>query len=301
MREFIRLGKKIYDMNNPREVRRMIVFVGRSCLHSVEMKELMEWFAADAIRQEIMDISPFPLEQVTRAFFYNESTFSERVHIVKEHITFLQKIFRDEWVLRLTNCYGRAFEIWQNEYEEKKWNAIMRFEAGQRKEGLLSVELNLGQEHLYQIMFWCAKDREQRDALWIGALQGPNMENARDIIKKITKRCFAYRTKNLILYMTQAAARAMGIERIYAVTNYGYYANNHIRSDRKLKTNFEDFWTEAGGRPTADKRFYELPLVEPRKTMEEVPTRKRAVYRKRFEFLDTVDADIEANMRKILK
>ena len=127
------------------------------------------------------------------------------------------------------------------------------------------------------------------------------VDHARDIIKKITKKSFSYRTKNLILYMTQAVARAVGVERIYAVTNYGYYANNHMRSDRKLKTNFEDFWAEADGRPTEDKRFYELPLIEPRKTMEEVPTRKRAVYRKRFEFLDTVDAEIEANIKKILK
>ena len=117
----------------------------------------------------------------------------------------------------------------------------------------------------------------------------------------MTKACHGYRTKNLILYMLQAMVRAMGIEKIYAVSNYGYYANNHVRSDRKLKTNFGDFWLEAGGRETEDKRFYELPLVEKRKTMEEVPTRKRAVYRRRFAFLDEVDAEIEAAVRKILK
>ena len=74
-----------------------------------------------------------------------------------------------------------------------------------------------------------------------------------------------------------------------------------MRSDRKLKTNFGDFWLEAGGMETEDKRFYELPLVESRKTMEEVPTRKRAVYRRRFAFLDEVDAEIEAAVKKILK
>ena len=33
MAGYIELGKKIYDMNNPREVRRMAVFVARSILH----------------------------------------------------------------------------------------------------------------------------------------------------------------------------------------------------------------------------------------------------------------------------
>ena len=46
--------------------------------------------------------------------------------------------------------------------------------------------------------------------------------------------------------------------------------------DKKLKTDFSEFWREAGGHETDDGRFDELPLVEPRKTMDEVPTRKRA-------------------------
>ena len=101
--------------------------------------------------------------------------------------------------------------------------------------------------------------------------------------------------------MTQAVARVLSLKKIYAVSNYGYYANNHVRADRKLKTNFGDFWLEAGGKETEDERFYELPLVEHRKTMEEVPTRKRAVYRRRFAFLDEVDAEIEHSITKILK
>ena len=98
-----------------------------------------------------------------------------------------------------------------------------------------------------------------------------------------------------------AVARALAVKHIYAVSNDGYYANNHVRRDRKLKTDFGAFWEEAGGHITDDSRFYEIPLVEPRKTMEEVPTRKRAVYRKRFTFLDEVDATIQQNMEQILK
>lgn len=137
-------------------------------------------------------------------------------------------------------------------------------------------------------------------SLWIGAMQGPNMEDAKNIIKDITKRSFRYRTKNLILYMTMAVARSFNVKHIYAVSNDGYYANNHVRRDRKLKTDFGAFWEKAGGHVTEDSRFYEIPLIEPRKIMEEVPTRKRAVYRKRFAFLDEVDAEIAARMDNIL-
>lgn len=80
----------------------------------------------------------------------------------------------------------------------------------------------------------------------------------------------------------------------------GEYANNHVRVDKKLKTDFSEFWQEAGGRSTEDIRFDELPLVETRKTMEEVPTRKRAVYRRRFAMLDDLDAAVETRIREAM-
>ena len=303
------IGKRIYDLNNPREKRRYFVFLLRSLVHRKELRELVEFFQQDAARKQILEVNPFPIEQATRAFFYNKSTFEERVNLIKAHYFTLQKIVREPYFLAISNRLWQPYTLWESCYDDWTWSAHLVFEDGQRKEGLLSVELNLEknkdgisiQEHIYQIVFWLGKDAAGHLAIWIGALQGPNMENARDFVKKMTKVCHGYRTKNLILYMLQAMARTMGVEKIYAVSNYGYYANNHVRSDRKLKTNFGDFWLEAGGRETEDKRFYELPLVEKRKTMEEVPTRKRAVYRRRFAFLDEVDAEIEAAVRKILK
>ena len=181
-----------------------------------------------------------------------------------------------------------------------EWNAYLKFEPGQRKEGLLSVIMDVDGIHLYQIVFWIAQ-KDDVPTLVIGAMQGPNTEDAQEFVREMTKRAHRFRTKNLILYMTQAVARTLGVKRILAVSNAGYYANNHVRMDRKLKTDFGAFWEEAGGWQTEDKRFYELPLTLPRKTMEEVPTRKRAVYRRRFAFLDEVDAQIAERIQAILQ
>ena len=45
----------------------------------------------------------------------------------------------------------------------------------------------------------------------------------------------------------------------------------------------------------------ELPLTEKRKTMEEVPTRKRAVYRRRFAMLDEIDREAAERIQAILR
>ena len=299
--EIITLGCRIYNLDNRREQHRFIVFIIRSLFHYKSVMCLYKWFQEDEARKKIIDQNPFPIEQVTRAFFYNKSTFSERVQLVKNHYELLERLLQEKYFLQISGAKWQSYTIWNSIYEDKPWQAQLVFEPGQRKEGVLSLELNVESIHIYQIMFWAGYNKFGETAIWIGAMQGPNMENARDVVKKMTKACHGYRTKNLILYMLQAMVRTMGIKKIYAVSNYGYYANNHVRVDRKLKTNFGDFWVEAGGKETEDERFYELPLVEPRKTMEEVPTRKRAVYRRRFAFLDEVDVEIEQAVKKILK
>lgn len=301
MANYIDLGKQIYDMNNPREVRRMAVFVARSLLHNSGMQRIINYFNSRVELKEFIEESPFPIEQVTRAFFYKGSTFDERCKLVREHFDFCCDMLKSECAIQINSVRRPFIDLWQWEFEGQIVRASLGFGTGQRKEGLSSVILYLGEREFYQIVFWIAKDRQGNDSLWIGAMQGPNRDEAKDIIKRMTKACHGYRTKNMILYIVQAVTRSLGLKKIYAVTNEGYYANNHARVDRKLKTSFSDFWSEAGGQPTDDSRFYELPLLEARKTMEEVPTRKRAVYRRRFAMLDEIDNTIYNSVKKILK
>lgn len=299
---FVELGKKIYDLNNPREAHRFAVFVARCCFHPQKMQRVEDFFSQSEILREVAEKFPYFYEQVTRAFFYHKSTFDERIKLVEEHLNFLMRTMNENFLLELYG--GKEIILWKMPLDETlgEMRIVLLIHGGQKKEGLASIILFLSDNTpVYQIMFWIAKDSAENFSMYIGALQGPNVENSKDLIKILTKKCHAYRTKNLILYAAQAVARALNLKKIYAVTNEGYYANNHIRADRKLKTSFSDFWQECGGSPTNDKRFFELPLVEKRKTFEEIPTQKRAVYRRRFLLLDEIDAAIFENLQAYKK
>ncbi len=299
---FVELGKKIYDLNNPREAHRFAVFVARCCFHPQKMQRVEDFFSQSEILREVAEKFPYFYEQVTRAFFYHKSTFDERIKLVEEHLKFLMRTMNENFLLELYG--GKEIILWKMPLDETlgEMRIVLLIHGGQKKEGLASIILFLSDNTaVYQIMFWIAKDSAENFSMYIGALQGPNVENSKDLIKILTKKCHAYRTKNLILYAAQAVARALNLKKIYAVTNEGYYANNHIRADRKLKTSFSDFWQECGGSPTNDKRFFELPLVEKRKTFEEIPTQKRAVYRRRFLLLDEIDAAIFENLQAYKK
>lgn len=302
MVNYIDYGKKIYDMDNPREVRRMAVFVARAILHTSKLNQLIEFFHRDQVLCDFFEEKPFPIEQATRCFFYKDATFDERWNLIRNHYSYLHGKIKDEYFAQISGYQSpERYYLWETLLDDKPMSAELSICAGQRKEGCLSVLLKYANRDLYQIMFWLSPNKSGDDSLWIGAMQGPNMEGAKDIVKKVTKFCHGYRTKNLVFYIVQSVARALGVKAIYAVTNEGYYANNHVRVDRKLKTSFSDFWQEVGGVVTDDTRFDKLPLVEYRKTVDEVPTRKRAVYRKRFALLDEIDEAVQMSMERILK
>lgn len=297
MIDFFSIATDIYRLRKWREAHRALVFVARAYLHYGSLWRLVAFFEETEARRAIYAANKLPIEQATRAFFYAGSTVTERVALIEEHFRQEEQILSPDWYVKL-NLEG-TYPLWRAAADDLDWYAALHMEPGQRKEGLLALDMYLGRDTLYQIMFWLGKNAAGERTLTIGAMQGPNMANARDVIKETTKRAHRYRTKNLILYLLQAVARGFGVERIYAVSNDGYYAMNHLRRDRKLKTDFGAFWEEAGGAVTEDARFYELPLTEHRKTMEEVPTRKRATYRKRYAFQDDVDAQVAAAIEEI--
>ena len=215
---------------------------------------------------------------------------TERIAIVKNHIEYMENIFNDEAIAKLY-VNGERIRLWEDTYEEQPLVMELWFHGGQRKEGCLSLVLSLGADELYQIMFWLAPSPEDNEmSLWIGALQGT--PNGSEIIKGLTKAFFGYRTKNLIFYGIRNVAAGLGCKHLYAVSNAGYYAMNHVRIDRKLKTSLDDFWQECEGQACKDQRFFEMPIEEYRKSMEELKPSKRAQHRRRFAKMDEITESV---------
>lgn len=291
------IGHALYQTQYVKEMKRYLVFQGRVYLHKTQMEEFFAFLESNAIRKNLLAGNPSFVEQVTRSFFYKDSTWEERIALVRKHIALMEETFSKD---TLDSLYVRHefLPIWQEDYEGQPIALGLWFHAGQRKEGCLSLTLRVGEIDYYQIMFWLGKGlKDEQKSLWIGALQG--YPKGGEVVKALTKRYYGYRTKNLIFWGLRCIAEFLECRQIYAVTNEGYYAMNHLRVDRKLKTDFAEFWRELEGVPTEDKRFYIIPVAEYRKDMSEMKPSKRATHRKRFAFMDAVREEIRDSMQKM--
>ena len=300
-------GHRLYITSRLKEMKRYLVFRARCRMHKDIIEDLLAFFAETELRKNMLKGTPAFIEQVTRAFFYKDSDYADRAALIKNHVLFMEKHFSQETVSRLyaevneeINA-GKSVTLWEDVFEDKPLCLNLWFNAGQRKEGCLSLILQWDKEPLYQIMFWFGPDMEKAgNAIWIGAMQGT--PNGSDVIKRLTKAFFGYRPKNLIFYGIRNLARCLGLQKIYAVTNEGYYAMNHMRSDRKLKTDFAEFWQECEGQPCAgDSRFFVIPVAEHRKDMSELKPSKRAQHRRRFEKMDAIDKAFDESCKTVLR
>jgi uncharacterized protein VirK/YbjX len=285
------VGHACYNCVHLKERKRYWVFLLRCAFHTGTISELQQFFHSDPVREKVITGMPCLIEQATRAFFYKGATLEERSRLIRNHVELLQQMVSDSF-LETIYAGHKKITLWTDTFQDKPLTLDVLFHPGQRKEGCLSLVLHWGEVDFYQIMFWLSPAPDSgKPCVWIGALQGTTLGN--DAVKAMTKKFFGYRTKNLIFYGLRTLADLLGCEKIYAVTNTGYYAMNHVRMDRKLKTNFGDFWAECGGEPSMDERFYVIPLEEKRRDLSEMKPSKRANHRRRYELMDQMRSDME--------
>ena len=290
------LGTKLYDCRRKINYRCVLVFMVCSMMHHGESKALQEFLQQTEMRKRFFAAHPQVFAQLTRQFFFRNSRAAERLTAITQTFQVMERSFSDKALEYLYLDEQKPLHLWEMPYgEEHTLSLEMFFRNGEIREGSMTLALCLDGEFVYHINFWCAQEGEKQ-VLYIGCHQGS--KHGLEVNKELTKAFFGYRPKNFILYALRILAKELAVDELRAVSNYGFYANNHIRKNRKLLVSYDKFWKECGGEIMADQRFFTLPLIEPRKTMEEVPTRKRAVYRKRFAFLDALEEDLQKTLQK---
>lgn len=142
-------------------------------------------------------------------------------------------------------------------------------------EGELCLQLcDANEDPLYSIVFTVA---DERPTLMIGCLQGPRGENARDVVRELTRILHGMRPKQLMLSLAYVFARHYGVERLVAIGNDAHPLR---RSGRPMFSDYDAFWEEQHGQRIGGG-WYALPASLPQKSEADVPSNHRAAFRRR--------------------
>lgn len=133
----------------------------------------------------------------------------------------------------------------------------------------------------------------------VGGVQGGHSEKSKEDIKAATHCFHGFRPKHLLVHLLREIAATWGISRIYAIGDEAHCLRcARYRGRIEFKSSYDELWMESDGQPVANG-FYSLPIVQHRRPLEDVPSRKRSQYRKRYALMDSVDAEIRDKLRLI--
>ena len=146
-------------------------------------------------------------------------------------------------------------------------------------EGFFSINLrNQDEQRIYDASFTLL----EANKLLIASIQGPRYENAAEVVKQATKELHGIRPMFMLMnvfreFAQQQHWQLLGIP-------HRYQGKNRLSAKKDIVFNYDEFWRENEGELTG--KYWALPTYIERKSMDEIASKKRSMYRKRYDMLD---------------
>ena len=178
--------------------------------------------------------------------------------------------------------------------DEQQFTVRLCADAFHDKEREATLAICYHQHTLLAEMTFTLCEFNGKSTLFIGGLQGAKAHVPHDLIQGATKACHGLFPKRLLVEAAMTLGAAFPVEQIIAVSNATHiYRSWRYRKKKegKLLADYDSFWRSIGGQPQDDGNFA-LPLTMPRKPMEEIASKKRSEYRRRYELLDSLIAQV---------
>ncbi len=156
-------------------------------------------------------------------------------------------------------------------------------------EGLWAVDLTRDDGlRLFTISFgW-----RDEATLMIACVQGPPRQiDGLECVRGLTDAAHGLRPGHLLIFALRACAAAWGLTTLVGIDEAFQVKGrwNHKAEERRF--DYAAFWTEAAG-AVGEGGNWVLPVSVPRRPLDDVPTRRRAMYRRRHALLDELAGQV---------
>lgn len=169
-----------------------------------------------------------------------------------------------------------------------------------KREGELVLNLFQGDLRVASLAFTLCRDQGVL-SMFIGAVQGIHKgidsETSLAIYRDLTKDFEGLRPRSLLLEALKCLARMLGVAHLYAVSDAcRHHRHPYFGSDKAhdLAANYDVIWQENGATASNRDDFFTITLAPAQRAEQDIPAKKRAMYRRRQALLDDVFIRLQA-------
>jgi hypothetical protein len=234
---------------------------------------------------------PEMAEKLHRPYRRSGLSVKNRLDLVLDHNRIVSLL---GWSDLVAKAYQDAVEIANFTDREGSILQLVLARPGQfGKEGELALHLVDGDTRLYSACFSFRESDGIRE-LDVGCIQGPDLLDARQNIRDLTRGLHGLRPRSLILEALRFIAGMAGCAHLRVVGNANHIYRS-LRKRRKIAFDYDAFCTEAKG-VTASTGDWLLPVRTELRPLAEIPSKKRAETSRRRALLEQIDSRIQASI-----
>ncbi|EMV7410258.1 TPA: VirK/YbjX family protein [Enterobacter soli] len=230
-----------------------------------------------------------------RQYLMRGMNANDRAEAIVSHYEWIDSLKDASLVKALTGPQEQSIvEFHAKEGVSYNVNAMNASKA--EREGECTLWLRDNENTLLASLTFCVARENDQPVLVIGGLQGPRRSVSRDVIKQATRACHGLFPKRVLMEVLFQLATLSGIKAIYAVSDEGHIfraLRYRLSKGRHFHASYDEFWESIDGKKLSTFRW-QLPLQMERKSLEEIASKKRAEYRRRFELLDEIEASVKS-------
>lgn len=240
--------------------------------------------------ERLLEANPVLPAKLHRPYLYRNNSVWQRAQAVLEHYHFVQTL--PEAVRQCLQIYQETLLV-STEGRGEERLCITCTPCGFDREGELMLVLYCNGTAVIRMSFSFIR-WQGKFTLFIGGLQGPR-EDGTDIIRHTTRVCYGLFPRRVLCETIAVLAELCRLDTIMAVSEEQHVLRHDRYAARKqgrFVARYSECWASVGGKCNGEG-IYCLPVPMPRRSMEDIPARKRAEYRRRGVLLDIIRLQLQ--------
>jgi uncharacterized protein VirK/YbjX len=288
---FVKVSREVYPKNNFKSIVHQLLFYIRAKKNSALIESFYNKIKSLGYAH-ILQHEPNVLGNLVWPYLHKDWCIERRFSSILQHYTLLKGMPKF-----LDVSDGQPKEIVSLDQYSARTSIILDKPRWFVREG--EIVLNIFHDDLRTMsVAFIIGQHNNEITLYIGGIQGIHSGVASDksleIIKQLTKDFHGLRPRSFVITALRMIAAKIGATKICAIDQaHRHHRHPYFRSSANClnNTNYDEIWKEHEG-VQCDDGFYALKTFAVHKEFCEIESKKRSMYRKRYQMLDYVQQQI---------
>ena len=278
-----------------KRIERSIKWSALAVAHTHATREWLAYLESSAMSM-FDQANPLLVFKPFRPYLSSAWNFRQRVKVLKDTYDFANS-HRNILGQALVNPAGKELL----RFDIPNYGTIVAnlgFDNRYRKEGEFRLLLTARNEiDSFALSFAFETDERGDVSCCIGCIQGK--EGSKDAFKELTKELHGLRPRSLLIFLLQEMARTLGVRQLLAPGESIQVRRAqhliHLSKLHSLEFDYDALWLELG-EELLTNGWYRLPLEAHRRSADEIASKKRAQYKRRYALMDEMTVQMRSNM-----